>query len=94
MSVAGELFLSGTGLAPDENRHLACCRGLDLPDNSSHLRIAGDEAGGRARKLTPQMLRSRRYIFSRARQTRGLAAFRGGFQFLNVAIGDRHAAPR
>ena len=50
MGVAGELFLAGTGLAADQDRHLACCRGLNLPDNGSHRRIAGDEAGGRARK--------------------------------------------
>src|SRR5712672_2921802 len=44
MGVAGELFLAGTGLAADEDRHLACCRSLDLADNGSYRRVAGDEA--------------------------------------------------
>src|SRR5712672_782376 len=47
MGVAGELFLAGTGLTADEDRHLACCRSLDLMDNGSHRRIASDKAGGR-----------------------------------------------
>src|ERR1700694_1391491 len=42
MGVAGELFLAGTGLTADEDRHLACCRSLDLMDDGSHRRGAGD----------------------------------------------------
>ena len=54
MGVAGELFLAGTGLAADEDRHLAYCRGLDLTDDGPHRRIAGDEAGdGGAIRSTP-----------------------------------------
>src|SRR6202022_542684 len=74
MGVAGELFLAGTGLAADEDRHLACGRGLDLTDNGSHRRVAGDEAGGRTPDLVLKMLRSRRQVFARVRRTRGPAA--------------------
>src|SRR6266851_1386805 len=88
MGVAGELFLAGTGLTANEDWHLACCRSLDLTDNGSHGRVAGDEAGCRAPDLVLKMLRSRRQIFARVRRTRGLAAFKCGFRFLNVAIGS------
>src|ERR1700680_4766675 len=88
MGVAGKLSLAGTGLTADENRHLACCRGLDLADNGSHHRIAGDEAGGRAPNVALKMLGSRRQIFSRARRTRCLAACKCRLQLLNIAVGD------
>jgi hypothetical protein len=93
MGVAGELFLAGTGLTADEDRHLPCCRSLDLTDNGSHRRIAGDKAGGRAPNLVLKMLRSGRQIFARVRRTSSLSAFKCGFQFLNVAIGDWQAPP-
>ena len=67
MGVAGELFLAGTGLTADEDRHLACCRSLDLTDNGSHRRVAGDEAGGRAPNVVLKMLRSRRQTFATVR---------------------------
>src|SRR6266550_2644529 len=88
MGVAGQLFLAGTGLTADENRHLTCCRSLDLADDGSHRRIAGDEAGGGAPNVVLETLGPRRQIFPRARQTRGLAAFKCGFRLLDVAIGD------
>ena len=75
MGVAGELFLAGTGLTADEDRHLQCCRSLDLTDNGSHRRIAGDEAGGCAPDIVLKMPRSRRQVFPWARETRGLAVF-------------------
>src|ERR1700692_4685311 len=93
MGVAGELFLAGTGLTADEDRHLACCRSLDLTDNGSHRRVAGGEAGGRAPHLVTNMLRARRQTFARVRRTRSLAAFKCGFPFLNFAIGYWQAPP-
>src|SRR5258707_7610225 len=59
MGVAGELFLAGTSLTADKDRHLARGRGLDLPDNGSHRRVTGNEARVRAPDIVLKKLRSR-----------------------------------
>ena len=46
MGMAGELFLAGTSLAADEDRHLACRRALNPPHNCRDRRISGYELRG------------------------------------------------
>src|SRR5258705_4714809 len=68
MGVAGELFLAGTSLTADKDRHLSRGRGLDLPDNGSHPPVTGHETGVPAPDIRLQIPKSPRPIFSGARE--------------------------